>query len=69
MRIFHASRGLFRTKVQSREIAGIGIVAKADIYGVCTIIDRGFQGRQSPSGADQFGFAVVHVKSSLMSGR
>jgi len=45
----------FVVKIQPGEIAGIGVVFKAQIDGVGAVIHRGFQGRQAARRADQLG--------------
>jgi len=44
----------FGVEVQAGEVAGVGVVAKADVHGIGSMIDGGFQRRKIAGGTDQF---------------
>jgi hypothetical protein len=54
MRILDARGDGDFVKVQAREIARIGCIAKAQIHTICSVIHCGFQGGKAACGANQF---------------
>jgi hypothetical protein len=51
--VLNPLRGCFGVEIQARKMAGVGIVAKADIHRVSPMIDSGFQRGQIARGTDQ----------------
>jgi hypothetical protein len=61
--------GTLAVEVEPGEVAGVGVVAKADVDRAGTVVDGGFQGRQAAGGADEVDVALPGVAARSGSAR